>query len=96
MTTIIKQDDLITSIKDALQFISYYHPLDFIQAVNRAYEDVTGGRREDIVGRSLFAAFDSGPGSDAPENVRQVRASLEKARDTRQRDHLAVVRFSVE
>ncbi|MFN3906948.1 MAG: hypothetical protein ACK4KY_12880, partial [Acinetobacter junii] len=24
MTTIIKQDDLITSIKDALQFISYY------------------------------------------------------------------------
>lgn len=67
-----------------------------IIAVNRAYEDVTGGRREDIVGRSLFAAFDSGPGSDAPENVRQVRASLEKARDTRQRDHLAVVRFSVE
>ena len=38
MTTIIKQDDLITSIADALQFISYYHPLDFIQAVNEAYE----------------------------------------------------------
>ncbi len=37
MTT-IKQDDLIQSIADALQFISYYHPLDYIQAVGRAYE----------------------------------------------------------
>ena len=64
-----------------------------IVSVNRAYEEVTGARRQDIVGQPLFAAFDSGPGSDAPENVRQVRDSLEKARDTRQRDHLAVVRF---
>mgnify|MGYP003558424487 CR=1 FL=1 len=38
MTTIIKQDDLITSVKDALQFISYYHPQDFIQAMSRAYD----------------------------------------------------------
>jgi len=37
MTT-IKQDDLIQSVADALQFISYYHPLDYIQAVGRAYE----------------------------------------------------------
>ena len=36
MTT-IRQDDLITSVADALQFISYYHPLDFIQAVHAAY-----------------------------------------------------------
>ena len=36
--TIIQQDDLINSIADALQYISYYHPLDFIQAVNEAYE----------------------------------------------------------
>ena len=36
--TIIKQNDLIQSIADALQFISYYHPLDYIQAVGRAYE----------------------------------------------------------
>jgi PAS domain S-box-containing protein len=63
--------------------------------VNQAYMDVTGGRRGELVGQPLFAAFDSGPGSDAPENVRQVRASLEKARDTRQRDHLAVVKFSL-
>ncbi|WP_269218855.1 sensor histidine kinase [Brevundimonas vesicularis] len=66
-----------------------------IAEVNQAYMDVTGAKRSEVLGQPLFAAFDSGPGSDAPENVRQVRASLEKARDTRQRDHLAVVRFSI-
>ncbi len=35
--TIIRQDDFIESVADALQFISYYHPLDFIQAVHEAY-----------------------------------------------------------
>ncbi|MFN3581514.1 MAG: fumarate hydratase [Pseudomonas sp.] len=33
----IKQDDLIQSVADALQYISYYHPVDFIQAVHEAY-----------------------------------------------------------
>src|SRR3546814_4540836 len=33
----IKQDDLIQSVADALQFISYYHPVDFIQAMHEAY-----------------------------------------------------------
>ncbi len=36
--TIIRQEDLITSIADALQFISYYHPVDFIQAMYAAYQ----------------------------------------------------------
>lgn len=35
--TIIRQDDFIESIAQALQFISYYHPQDFIQALNAAY-----------------------------------------------------------
>ena len=30
MTTLIKQDDLIESVAAALQYISYYHPADFI------------------------------------------------------------------
>ncbi|QIB52739.1 MULTISPECIES: fumarate hydratase [Pseudomonas] len=34
---VIKQDDLIQSVADALQYISYYHPVDFIQAVHEAY-----------------------------------------------------------
>ena len=29
---------MIESVADALQFISYYHPVDFVQAVNQAYE----------------------------------------------------------
>ncbi len=37
MTT-IRQDDLIDSIADALQFMSYYHPLDFIHAVHEAWK----------------------------------------------------------
>jgi fumarate hydratase class I len=36
--TVIKQEDLIQSIADALQFISYYHPLDFIRAMREAYD----------------------------------------------------------
>ncbi len=66
-----------------------------IVEVNQAYIDVTGARRDEVVGHPLFTRFDSGPGEDAPENVRQVKASLEKARDTRQRDHLAVVRYAM-
>ncbi len=34
----IRQDDFIQSIADALQFISYYHPVDYIKALSRAYE----------------------------------------------------------
>jgi fumarate hydratase class I len=34
----IRQDDLIASIADALQFISYYHPVDYIRNLARAYE----------------------------------------------------------
>jgi fumarate hydratase class I len=37
MTT-IREDDLIASVADALQYISYYHSPDFIQAMGRAYE----------------------------------------------------------
>ncbi|HIF18709.1 MAG TPA: fumarate hydratase [Cycloclasticus sp.] len=36
--TIIKQDDFIESVAAAFQFISYYHPKDYIQALGKAYE----------------------------------------------------------
>jgi two-component sensor histidine kinase len=64
-----------------------------IAGVNQAYLDVTNSSREAIIGRPLFSAFNSGPGDEAPENIRQVRASLERARDSRQRDHLPLVKF---
>ncbi len=36
MTT-IRQQDFIQSVADALQFISYYHPVDYIEALGAAY-----------------------------------------------------------
>src|SRR5246127_3914353 len=35
---IIKQDDFIRSVADALQYISFYHPVDYITNLARAYE----------------------------------------------------------
>ncbi len=52
--TIIKQDDLIASVADALQFISYYHPLDFIQAVNAAYEKEENQAAKDAMAQILI------------------------------------------
>ncbi len=38
MTTTIRYDDLVRSVAAALQFISYYHPADYIRHLARAYE----------------------------------------------------------
>ena len=53
MTT-IKQDDLIESVADALQYISYYHPVDFIQAVNAAYEKEESKAAKDAMAQILI------------------------------------------
>jgi len=47
--TIIKQADLIESVADALQFISYYHPGDYIRALGRAYEREQSTSAEDAI-----------------------------------------------
>jgi len=52
--TVIRQDDLIESIADALQFISYYHPLDFIDAVNKAYEKEQNPAAKDAMAQILI------------------------------------------
>lgn len=54
MATVIKQDDVIASIADALQFISYYHPLDFIKAVNEAYEKEANPAAKDAMAQILI------------------------------------------
>jgi hypothetical protein len=33
----IKEEDIVSSVHDALQFISYYHPRDFIQHLSAAF-----------------------------------------------------------
>jgi fumarate hydratase class I len=52
--TLIKQNDLIQSIQDALQYISYYHPVDFIQAVNEAYEREESKPAKDAMAQILI------------------------------------------
>lgn len=54
MTTVIRQDDLIDSITDALQFISYYHPKDFIDAMNDAYEREASPAAKDAMAQILI------------------------------------------
>ena len=54
MTTVIRQDDLIESVADALQFISYYHPVDFIKAVHEAYEREESPAAKDAMAQILI------------------------------------------
>lgn len=53
MTT-IRQEDFITSIADALQFISYYHPLDFIRSLHAAYEKEQSAAAKDAMAQILI------------------------------------------
>lgn len=53
MTT-IRQDDVIQSIHDALQFISYYHPQDYIQALTAAYDAEISPAAKDAMGQILL------------------------------------------
>ncbi|MBQ0712580.1 MAG: fumarate hydratase, partial [Porticoccus sp.] len=52
--TVIQQDDLIDSVADALQFISYYHPVDFIKAVHEAYEREESKAAKDAMAQILI------------------------------------------
>ena len=52
MTT-IRQQDLIDSIADSLQFISYYHPKDYIQALGKAYEREESPAAKDAIAQIL-------------------------------------------
>jgi fumarate hydratase, class I len=51
--TIIKQNDLIDSVADALQFISYYHPVDFIEAVHEAWQREESPAAKDAMAQIL-------------------------------------------
>jgi len=51
--TVIRKADLIQSIADALQFISYYHPADYIRALGRAYEREQSAAAKDAIAQIL-------------------------------------------
>jgi fumarate hydratase class I len=51
--TKICQDDLIQSIADALQYISYYHPADFLKAMGEAWEREENPAAKDAMAQIL-------------------------------------------
>lgn len=52
--TVIRQQDFISSVEDALQYISYYHPLDFVQALEKAYEKEQSQAAKDAIAQILI------------------------------------------
>ena len=52
MTT-IRQQDLVESVADALQFISYYHPVDYIRALGEAYRAEESPAAKDAIAQIL-------------------------------------------
>ncbi|MEY2805545.1 MAG: hypothetical protein RL657_2881 [Pseudomonadota bacterium] len=53
MSTTLRQNDLIESIAAALQYISYYHPADYIQHLARAYAIETSPAARDAIAQIL-------------------------------------------
>ncbi|HEX8486734.1 fumarate hydratase [Sphingomonas sp.] len=51
--TIIRAADLIESVADALQFISYYHPMDYIRALGDAYAAEANPAAKDAIAQIL-------------------------------------------
>jgi len=49
----IQQEDLIQSIADAFQYISYYHPVDYIRALGEAYEREQSPAAKDAIAQIL-------------------------------------------
>ena len=52
--TIIRQQDVIQGVADALQYISYYHPPDFIKAVKQAYDREESKSARDAMAQILI------------------------------------------
>ena len=50
---VIKEADLIESVADALQFISYYHPMDYIRALGEAYKAEKSPAAKDAIAQIL-------------------------------------------
>ncbi len=51
--TVVRQEDVVDSVADALQFISYYHPLDYIRALGEAYRHEQSAAARDAIAQIL-------------------------------------------
>ena len=89
--TVIRQDDFIQSIQDALQHISYYHPIDYIKALGEAYKLEQSPAAKDAIAQILtnsriclpapmsatsFLACSGGSGSRRARNRTAARSAF--------------------
>jgi tartrate dehydratase alpha subunit/fumarate hydratase class I-like protein len=52
--TVIRQEDFIASVAGALQYISYYHPVDYITSLTKAYEREQSHAAKDAIAQILI------------------------------------------
>ena len=52
--TVIRQEDFVASVAGALQYISYYHPVDYITSLARAYEREQSPAAKDAMAQILI------------------------------------------
>jgi fumarate hydratase, class I len=52
--TLIKQEDFIASVADAFQYISYYHPVDYIKSLHEAYQNEKSPAARDAMAQILI------------------------------------------
>jgi fumarate hydratase class I len=51
--TVIREEDVIESVADALQYISYFHPMDYIRALGAAYAAEQSPAAKDAIAQIL-------------------------------------------
>src|SRR6202789_1202552 len=54
MSVVIRQEDFIASVAGALQYISYYHPVDYIRNLAKAYEREQSHAAKDAMAQILI------------------------------------------
>lgn len=52
--SVIREEDIIQSVAEALQFISYYHPVDFVQAMHNAWQQEPSKAAKDAMAQILI------------------------------------------
>ena len=52
--TVIRQEDFVASVAGALQFISYYHPVDYITSLSKAYDREQSPAARDAIAQILI------------------------------------------
>ena len=75
--TVIRQEDFIASVAGALQYISYYHPVDYITSLAKAYEKeaVAGGEGRDCADSHQQPHVRRGPQAHLPGHGHCERVS---------------------